>query len=63
MKVQKIAPADDPEVFLNVFEMMATSARWPEAQWAAELIPCMVRPAQQAVDTLIAWEVTDYQKV
>lgn len=48
---------------LNMFEHTVEASSWPEAQWAAVLIPCLVGSAQQAVDTLPAAEVSDYKKV
>lgn len=53
---------DDPEAFLNAFERMATVARWPETQWAVMLIPCLIGPAEQAMDTLPTPDLGDYKK-
>lgn len=36
---------------------------WLESQWAAILIPSLVRLTQQVVDTLAAEEVKDYGRV
>lgn len=54
---------DDPEAYLNSFKHTAEVAGWPEAQWMAMLIPCLVDLAQQAVDKLPASDVADYKKV
>lgn len=61
--MQKMTPTDDPKAYLNAFECMATLAGWAQAQWAAVLIPCLIEPAQQAVDTLPATDLNDYPKV
>lgn len=65
IKVQKITRHDDPEAFLilNVFERTATAASWPEAQWTPVLIPCLIRLAQQAMDTLLTADLGGYGKV
>lgn len=36
---------------------------WPECQWSAVLIPCLIGLAQQAMDTLPMQDLTDYKKV
>lgn len=38
-------------------------AGWPEAQWVAVLISCLVALAQQAVDTLPMGDMFNYKKV
>lgn len=43
---------DDPEAFLNAFEHAVTAAGWPEDQWAAVLVSCLIGPTQQTVDIL-----------
>lgn len=63
VRVQKMTPVDDPEVYLNIFEHMATAAGWAPQQWAMVLIPCLVRPACQVVDTLPAVDLNNYAKV
>lgn len=63
VKVQKMMPDDDPEAFLNTFECTPTATGWAQDQWAAVLIPCLIGPAQQAVDTLSPTNLTDYARV
>lgn len=58
-----MTPVDDPEAYLNAFERMATAARWAQTQWAIVLIPCLIGPAQQAVDTLPASDLNDSPKM
>lgn len=50
-------------VFLNTFEKMVQATEWPEEQWAAVLIPCLIKHLQQAVDTLPTSNLTNYKKV
>lgn len=49
---------DDPEAYLNSFECTASVARWLEIQWVTIIIPCLVGPVQQAMDTLL---MSDYK--
>lgn len=63
VKVQKMITEDDPEAYLSSFERTAQAVNWPESQWVAVLIPCLVGPAQQAVHTLPDMKVTDYKRV
>lgn len=46
-----------------MFEHSTREDGWPEKQWAAILFPCLVGPAQQAVETIPLEDVTDYGKV
>lgn len=62
VKVQKMMPEDDLEAFLNTFESTATAAGWAHHQWAAVLIPCLIGPAQQAMDTLPPANLTEYAR-
>lgn len=55
-------PVDGPEAYLNTFKQMATAAGWAQTQWATVLILCLTGPAQQAVDTLPAFDLHDYTK-
>lgn len=44
---------DTPEALINAVERTTdTATGGTEAQWAAVLILCLIRPAQQAIDTL-----------
>lgn len=52
---------DDIEAYINAFE--STAAGWAKSQWAAVLIPCLIGPAQQAVDTLPTQDLGDYKYV
>lgn len=61
--VHKMTTTDDPEAFLNAFERTTTVAGWPQDQWASVLIPHLIGPAQQAIGTLFATDLTDYAKV
>lgn len=58
-----MAPADDPEAYLNAFERMATAVGWDKVSWVSVLIPCLIGPAQQTVDTVPLAELNDYAKV
>lgn len=44
---------DVVEVYL-AFKQLAKAVEWPEDQWVAILIPCLVQSTQQAVDTIPA---------
>lgn len=63
VKVQKMITADDPKASLNAFVCTVTAAGLPEGQWVAMLIPCLVGPAQQAIDTLPMGDVVDYKEI
>lgn len=62
IKVQK-RPANASKAFLNAFEQTVETAGWTETQQTALFIPCSVAPAQRAIDTLLAGDVTDYKEV
>ncbi|MGL6161935.1 hypothetical protein, partial [Microbulbifer sp.] len=36
--LSKMGPQDDPEAFLDLFERVAESSRWPGDQWALRLL-------------------------
>lgn len=55
-------PNDDPGAFINAFKRTTVTAGWP-SQWSAILIPCLIGPAQQAVDTHPLQDLCDYKKV
>lgn len=63
VRAQKVMPNNDPEGFLNTFEWMVMTAGWPTSQWSAILVPCLIGPDQQSVDTLLLQELCDYKKV
>lgn len=63
VRAQKMTPNNDPEAFINAFERTAVMAGWPLAQWSTILIPCPIRPAQQATDTLPIQVLCYYKKV
>lgn len=63
VKVQKLTLADNHEVFVNTFKRTAMATGWPEVQWVAVLIPYLIRPAQQAMDTLPVGDLANYKKV
>lgn len=42
---------------------MATAAGWERSSWFAVLIPCLIGPTQQAVDTVPLADLNDYDKV
>lgn len=54
---------DDHKAYLNTFEWTAMAAGWTETQWVSILIPCLIRPAQQAVGTLPACNLSNYRKL
>lgn len=61
--VKKMTSADDPEALVYAFERTTSVARWPEDQWMAVLILCLIGLAQQAIDTLPPGDLADYEKV
>lgn len=63
VSVQKMTPANDPEAYLNAFEWMAIAAGWERKTWAAVLSPCLIGPAQQAVDMVPITDLNAYDKV
>lgn len=63
IRIPKMTTDDDQEAFSNTLERSARAASWPEEQWAAILIPCLVGPAQQVVDTIPPKDVMDYGKM
>lgn len=52
--MQKMMPDDGPKAFLNAFKCSA---------WVAMLVPSLLRPTHQAVDTLPRDDITNYSKV
>lgn len=39
IKLTKMEPEDNPEVFLVVFERVAMAAKWATGHWAVILVP------------------------
>lgn len=39
--IPKMAPENDPKVFLNTFTWLACIAGWPEDQWTLILVLCL----------------------
>ncbi|XP_058858926.1 SCAN domain-containing protein 1-like [Acipenser ruthenus] len=56
----KMTAEDKPEAYLEVFEAMATSAGWAQAQWASYLLPQLTGEAQAAARTLSPERMMDY---
>ncbi|MGH0161370.1 UNVERIFIED_CONTAM: hypothetical protein FKN15_041087 [Acipenser sinensis] len=56
----KMTAEDRPEAYLEVFEAMATSAGWAQAQWASYLLPQLTGETQAAVRTLSPERMMDY---
>lgn len=54
---------DDPEAFINAFKRTTIGTECPSLQWSTILIPCLIGPSQQAVDTLPLQDLYDYKKV
>ncbi|MGH0182216.1 UNVERIFIED_CONTAM: hypothetical protein FKN15_018295 [Acipenser sinensis] len=52
MRPTKMTAEDRPEAYLEVFEALATSAGWDQAQWASCLLPQLTGEAQAAARTL-----------
>jgi len=48
----KMAPGDDIEAFLEVFERTAEACGWPPAQWAVSLLPLLMADGLSTVQ----WE-------
>lgn len=46
IQILKMMADDDPEAFLNAFEMSARAAGQLESQWTAILIRCFKEPTQ-----------------
>lgn len=54
---------DDIEECLYAFEMTATTAHWPQAQWVMILEPYLTSPAQIILKTIPAQDITNYEQV
>lgn len=61
IRAQKMTPDDDPEAHLNAFERTAVAAGWRAQQWSTILIPCLIGPAQQAVNALPLSDQPEFQ--
>lgn len=61
IQAQKMMKNGDPEVFINAFERTVVAP--DEAQWSAILIPCLIGPSQQVIDSLPLQDLCDYKKV
>ncbi|MGH0166476.1 UNVERIFIED_CONTAM: hypothetical protein FKN15_072116 [Acipenser sinensis] len=60
MRPTKMTAEDRPEAYLEVFEALATSAGWDQAQWARCLLPQLTGEAQAAARTLAPDRMMDY---
>ncbi|MGH0162901.1 UNVERIFIED_CONTAM: hypothetical protein FKN15_043571 [Acipenser sinensis] len=60
MRPTKMTAEDRPEAYLEVFEALATSAGWDQAQWASYLLPQLTGEAQAAARTLSPDRMMDY---
>lgn len=63
IRIPKMTAKDDPEVFLKSLECSSWVAGWPEDQWVAILIPCLMGLAQLAVDTVAPEEVMNNSEI
>ncbi|XP_061765374.1 zinc finger protein 446-like [Nerophis ophidion] len=52
--MKRMVEGEDPQTFLDVFEVTAIASRWPEEEWGARLLPLLVGEAQRAVLSLPA---------
>ncbi|XP_061765827.1 zinc finger protein 397-like [Nerophis ophidion] len=52
--MQRMAEAEDPQTFLDVFEATATSCKWPEDEWGIILLPLLAGEAHRAALSLPA---------
>ncbi|XP_026140494.1 zinc finger protein 483-like [Carassius auratus] len=52
MPLTKMAPTDDPEAFLDLFERTAEACGWPSDSWPVRLIPLLSGEAQKAAQQL-----------
>ncbi|MGH0150207.1 UNVERIFIED_CONTAM: hypothetical protein FKN15_017633 [Acipenser sinensis] len=59
-RLTKMMAEDQPEAYLEVFKVMATSAVWPQAQWANYLLPQLTGEAQAAARTLSPTDMINY---
>ncbi|MGH0166504.1 UNVERIFIED_CONTAM: hypothetical protein FKN15_000334 [Acipenser sinensis] len=60
MRATKMTAEDRPDAYLEVFEALATSAGWDQAQWARCLLPQLTGEAQAAARTLAPDRMMDY---
>ncbi|RXM92043.1 hypothetical protein EOD39_20547 [Acipenser ruthenus] len=56
----KMTDDHDPEPYMQLFEVMATSGNWPQDQWANYLIPQLTEAAQAAAPALSSYEILHY---
>ncbi|MGH0141016.1 UNVERIFIED_CONTAM: hypothetical protein FKN15_021414 [Acipenser sinensis] len=56
----KMTAEDRPEAYLEVFEALAISAGWDQAQWARCLLPQLTGEAQAAARALSPEQMMDY---
>ncbi|MGH0138704.1 UNVERIFIED_CONTAM: hypothetical protein FKN15_067065 [Acipenser sinensis] len=54
MRPTKMTAEDRPEAYLEVFEALATSAGWDQAQWASCLLPQLTGEAQASSENAIS---------
>lgn len=57
--LQNLNAENDVEAYLNAFDRSDEAAGWPKNQWAALLIPCLLRLGQQDAYTIPAEEMTN----
>ncbi|XP_061838526.1 zinc finger protein 213-like isoform X2 [Nerophis lumbriciformis] len=50
----RMTEGEDPLVFLDLFEAMATACEWPETEWGVKLLPLLAGKAQRAAHSLPA---------
>ncbi|XP_051548127.1 uncharacterized protein LOC127437324 [Myxocyprinus asiaticus] len=57
----KLGPEDDPEAFVELFELVMEAAEWPESQWAVRLLPLLSGDVQLAAQQLPVANLLGYQ--
>ena len=61
--LQKLAPSDDIESFIDMFERVATQQGWPTDVWATQLAGLLSGDALDAFTSIPLSEANDYSKV
>ncbi|XP_048015968.1 uncharacterized protein LOC125248293 [Megalobrama amblycephala] len=52
LPLNKMGPLDDPEIFLDLFELSAEASGWPRDQWLMRLVPLLSGESQVAAQQL-----------
>ncbi|XP_053881119.1 neurotrophin receptor-interacting factor homolog [Malaclemys terrapin pileata] len=63
LELPQLAPEDDIEVYLAIFEQVADACQWPRGEWTTRLELYLTGKAQLAYGSLDITETSDYGKV